>query len=175
MDDFDLDQAQNVHVMEDPAEMLNLENPPEIGLAESIGKDIYSAESSGTIPTAKQAENSNLNASAAAALENVALQEVQFIVPPAVPKIKPEEGRQPRLLKVALHPCGDKVRDRLRMQRVLGFLNSHPGRDRFALVCQENGSSVVVDFPNSSTGITEPLLAQLAMLVGQENISVSDY
>ena len=116
-----------------------------------------------------------MNASAATAVENVALQEVQFIVPPSAPRTNTEEKRQPRLLKVELHPCGDKVRDRLRMQRILGFLNSHPGSDRFALVCKENGSSVVVDFPNSSTGITGPLLAQLASMVGQENISVSDF
>ncbi len=176
MEDFDLDLTRDDDESgEDPAEKLNLENAPEIGLAEPVNTDINSAESPGTIPTVDQVGDSSLNASAAAAVENVVLQEVQFIVPPSAPRTNTEEKRLPRLLKVELHPCGDKVRDRLRMQRILGFLNSHPGRDRFALVCQENGSSVVVDFPNSSTGISEPLLAQLAGMVGQENISVSDF
>lgn len=176
MEDFDLDIVQNDDELgEEPAEMLNLENPLEIGLAETSHSHLYTAQSSGTFPTGYQADNASLNTFSETAVEKVTLQEVQFIVPPAVPKSKTQEEKKPRLLKLVLHPCGDKVRDRLRLQRILGILNSHPGKDRFALVCKENGSSVVVDFPNSSTGITEPLLAQLARMVGQENISVSDF
>jgi len=99
-----------------------------------------------------------------------------FILPPRGEKTagSPIDEESPQLLKIYVHASGEKTRDKLRLNRILGLLNACPGQDRFALVCVENGHSFVIDFPNNTTGINQHLLDQVKLIVGAENISVGN-
>jgi DNA polymerase III subunit alpha len=176
MEDFDLDQTlqDKVIVEEDPAEMLNLETLPEFSLAESVSGEFYPGTAPSPLGAVAGITSNNATIFSDTKPEDVVVKDIQFIMPTLPVRTKFEDERLPQLLKVVVQSCGDKERDKLRLHRIIGILNSHPGRDRFALLCFENGSNVVIDFPSSSTGITANLLAQLALMVGQENITVSE-
>ena len=76
-----------------------------------------------------------------------------------------------KTLIVRLKSCGAKSRDIRKIRQVYGVLTSVPGNDRFALVCQENGDSVRMDFPNDRTNICDSLKRELNGMVGEVNIS----
>lgn len=158
---------------EENEELTILEPLQDAGFAESEPDSFFAGDESQATDDISRKKVGKKESSAISATVNVAVQDVQFIVPPAINGINPIDAHPPKILKVTIQTCGDKERDNLRLRRILGILNSHPGKDRFALVCRENGSRMVIDFPNSSTGINEKLVTQLATMVGQENISVS--
>ncbi len=177
IEDIDLDDSPRDLDQEDPAEIINVEPIPEMAVSEGSGDGIYSS----TVVTAVMDVNRFTAPSSLAGtlfteteLESVVGGELQFIVPPAPVDIKKVVERLPQLLLVSVHSCGDKEHDKLRLRRIIGIFNSSPGQDRFALVCSENSSSVVIDFPSSTTGINERLLTQLKLMVGEENISISE-
>ncbi len=90
--------------------------------------------------------------------------------PPAAP---PKTGR-PRRIVVDLHATSDRLRDKLRIRRVHGALIAYPGNDLFALRIFEEKRSYLIEFPNSSTGINDELLARLHDIVGEENIHIEN-
>lgn len=77
-----------------------------------------------------------------------------------------------RILVVRLKSSGSKSRDIRKIRQVYGVLTSIPGNDRFAFICQENGDSVRMDFPNDRTHICESLTRELDGIVGKMNISI---
>jgi len=76
-----------------------------------------------------------------------------------------------KTLVVRLKSCGAKSRDIRKIRQIYGVLTSIPGNDRFAFVCQENGDSVRMDFPNDYTHICESLKRELDGMIGDVNIS----
>ena len=86
----------------------------------------------------------------------------------------PEVGNtgQVRMLTVVLRSSTDKTRDVLRLRRIHGIIMTYPGDDRFAIQVYEKGRGYLLEFPNSTTGITQELLDRLHGLVGVENIRV---
>jgi DNA polymerase-3 subunit alpha len=79
---------------------------------------------------------------------------------------------QVRMLTVVLRSSNDKTRDVLRLRRIHGIIMTYPGDDRFAVQVYENGRGYLLEFPNSTTGITQELLDRLHGMVGVENIRV---
>jgi DNA polymerase-3 subunit alpha len=79
---------------------------------------------------------------------------------------------QIRMLTVVLRSSNDKTRDVLRLRRIHGIIMTYPGDDRFAVQVYEKGRGYLLEFPNSTTGITQELLDRLHGLVGVENIRV---
>jgi len=87
----------------------------------------------------------------------------------------PEQHLSPRrLLKITLSSCGRKDEDRQRLRRLIEMLSSQPGPDHFTLICVENDHRYLLDFPNNSTKIDDRLLIQLGLIVGNENVVISD-
>jgi DNA polymerase-3 subunit alpha len=76
------------------------------------------------------------------------------------------------MLTVEFSASGNKEQDKRRLQRLLGFLHSCPGQDRFALLLEENGHRYILDFPNDTTGVCEELLRRLGEIVGSQNVFV---
>jgi DNA polymerase-3 subunit alpha len=76
------------------------------------------------------------------------------------------------MLTVVLRSSNDKTRDVLRLRRIHGIIMTYPGDDRFAIQVFEKGRGYLLEFPNSTTGITQELLDRLHGLVGVENIRV---
>jgi hypothetical protein len=72
-----------------------------------------------------------------------------------------------------LPSSGDRGRDQRRLQRLHGLLRSCPGRDRFALMIQESGHHYLVEFPNTTTGISTEMLRRVSDLIGEENVRVT--
>jgi DNA polymerase III subunit alpha len=79
---------------------------------------------------------------------------------------------QIRMLTVVLRSSNDKTRDVLRLRRIHGIIMTYPGDDRFAVQVYEKGRGYLLEFPNSTTGISQELLDRLHGLVGVENIRV---
>ena len=80
------------------------------------------------------------------------------------------ETGQVRMLTVVLRSSNDKTRDVLRLRRIHGIIMTYPGDDRFAVQVYEKGRGYLLEFPNSTTGITQELLDRLHGMVGVENI-----
>jgi DNA polymerase-3 subunit alpha len=177
IEDLDFDDSPHELDQENPAEILNLENLPEMGVTEAVAGGFYPSSAATAVVDVDVSEIQTSPAGTVfteAKLEGMLIRDLQFIMPPAPVEIKKKVERPPQLLKVSLHSCGDKERDKLRLRRIIGILNASPGQDRFALVCSENGRSVVIDFPSSTTGINDHLLTQLKLMVGEENISIGE-
>ncbi len=81
-----------------------------------------------------------------------------------------DENRKVLLLQLA--SCGSKERDIRRLKQLYGFLTSTPGNDHFAFICEENGQSVRLDFPNVNTYINDSLLSELKGIVGESNVMI---
>ena len=88
------------------------------------------------------------------------------------PLQEPGNTGQVRMLTVVLRSSPDKTRDVLRLRRIHGIIMTYPGDDRFAIQVYEKGRGYLLEFPNSTTGITQELLDRLHGLVGVENIRV---
>ena len=178
IEDIDFEDSPHDQEAENPAELLNLETLPELSVAESMAGGFnpssvdvavmdMDASTTQTLPNGTVFTETKI-------VEGMEIRDLQFIMPPLPEKAKQVIEQLPRLLKINILSCGDKGRDKLRLHRIIGMLNASPGQDRFALVCNENSGSVVIDFPSSTTGINERLLSQLILLVGEENISISE-
>ena len=176
IEDLDFDDSPRDLEQENPAEMLNLETLPEMGVAEPVAGGFYPSSAVTTVDLNVSAAQTTITGTifTEKKIEGMVIRDLQFIMPPAPAEIKKFVERSPQLLKVSIHSCGDKERDKLRLHRIIGIFNASPGQDRFALVCSENGNSVVIDFPSSTTGINEHLLSKLKLMVGEENISISE-
>ena len=77
-----------------------------------------------------------------------------------------------KILLLQLASCGSKNRDIRRLKQIYGFLTSTPGKDHFAFICEENGQSYRLEFPNDNTYINDSLLRELKGMIGDQNISV---
>lgn len=77
-----------------------------------------------------------------------------------------------KVLLLQLASCGSKERDIRRLKQIYGFLTSTPGKDHFAFICEENGQSYRLDFPNDNTYINDSLLRELKGMVGESNVMV---
>jgi DNA polymerase-3 subunit alpha len=99
-----------------------------------------------------------------------AKEELPITMPP--PITPPLEDPPKRMLTVEFSASGNKEQDKRRLQRLLGFLHSCPGQDRFALLLEENGHRYILDFPNDTTGVCEELLRRLGEIVGSQNVFV---
>lgn len=85
----------------------------------------------------------------------------------------PNPDQKPRCIFITLDSCGDKHQDVRRIRRIHGILISRPGRDKFAFRVKENGSLYEINFPNLTTGLTDPLINKLEGLMGAKNISIT--
>ena len=84
----------------------------------------------------------------------------------------PNPDLKPRRISITIDSCGDKQKDVRRLRRLHDILVSRPGHDRFAFLVRENNFLVEIDFPNATTGLTEPLIHKLEILMGGHNIHI---
>lgn len=98
----------------------------------------------------------------------------EYYVLKAPPKAErlPGPDQQPRCIFITLDSCGNKNKDVLRIRRLHDILISRPGRDKFAFRVRENGWLYEIDFPNTTTGLTETLISKLEGLMGVNNIDI---
>ena len=85
----------------------------------------------------------------------------------------PHQDQNPRCVYITIDSCGDKCQDVLRLRRIHDILVSRPGQDQFAFRVRENGFWYEIDFPNATTGLTEPLVNKLKGLMGPNNIQIA--
>lgn len=92
----------------------------------------------------------------------------------SLPKAEPlpNPDLQPRRISITIDSCGDKNKDVRRLRRLHDILVSRPGHDRFAFLVRENKYLYEIDFPNATTGLTEPLIQKLEGLMGDSNIDI---
>jgi DNA polymerase-3 subunit alpha len=84
----------------------------------------------------------------------------------------PQPDQKPRCITISLTSTGNKNQDVLRLKRLHDILVSRPGRDKFAFRVRENGYLFEINFPNSTTGLTEPLVNKLENILGSNNIEI---
>jgi DNA polymerase-3 subunit alpha len=96
-----------------------------------------------------------------------------FTPPLSKPEPLPHPDQTPRCIFITLNSCGDKCKDVRRLRRIHDILVSRPGRDQFAFRVHENGWWYEINFPNVTTGLTEPLIQKLEGLMGANNIQIS--
>jgi hypothetical protein len=84
----------------------------------------------------------------------------------------PQPDQKPRCITITLTSTGNKNQDVLRLKRLHDILVSRPGRDKFAFRVRENGFLFEINFPNFTTGLTEPLINKLENLLGSSNIEI---
>jgi DNA polymerase-3 subunit alpha len=89
------------------------------------------------------------------------------------PEPLPKPDQKPRCITITVDSCGNKEQDVLRLRRIHDILISRPGRDKFAFRVCENGFTFEIDFPNLTTGLTEPLVHQLEGMMGSNNIIIA--
>ncbi|HCU58012.1 MAG TPA: hypothetical protein DF984_07325 [Anaerolineaceae bacterium] len=85
----------------------------------------------------------------------------------------PSSDQKPRCITITIESCGNKDQDVRRIKRLHDILISRPGRDKFAFQVCENGWRYQIDFPNVTTGLTDPLVSQLMNLIGSQNIDIA--
>lgn len=83
-----------------------------------------------------------------------------------------EQKENNKIVLLQLASCGSKERDIRRLRQIYGFLTSTPGKDHFAFVCEEDGQSYRLEFPNDNTYINDSLLKELKGMVGESNVMV---
>ncbi len=88
------------------------------------------------------------------------------------PEALPKPNQQPRCITITIHSCGDKGQDVNRLRRIHDILISRPGRDTFAFRVREKGYLFEINFPNVTTGLTEPLIRLLEGMMGPNNIDI---
>ena len=89
------------------------------------------------------------------------------------PEALPKPNQQPRRITITIQSCGQKNQDVNRLRRIHDILISRPGRDTFAFQVCENGYLFEINFPNMTTGLTEPLIHQLEGMMGPNNIDIA--
>ena len=107
--------------------------------------------------------------------ENLPPTQRYHILKASLPKADPlpSPDLKPRCIYLTIDSCGDKHHDVHRLRRIHDILISRPGRDHFAFRVWENGCLFEIDFPNVTTGLTEPLIQKLEGLLGSNNINIS--
>lgn len=88
------------------------------------------------------------------------------------PEPLPGSDQKPRCITITIESCGNKDQDIRRIKRLHDILISRPGRDKFAFQVRENGWLYQIDFPNFTTGLTDPLVSKLTSLMGSQNIQI---
>ncbi len=78
-------------------------------------------------------------------------------------ELEPEKWMDIRFI-----PSGESAKDRRRLEKLLGVLNSYPGRDHFVIVTEIGGEDYEMSFPNISTEICDKLLTALRNMQGIE-------
>jgi len=91
----------------------------------------------------------------------------------AKPEPLPHQDQKPRCIFITLDSCGDKFKDVRRLRLIHDILVSRPGRDQFAFRVNENGWWYEINFPNITTGLTEPLISKLEGMMGANNIQIT--
>lgn len=93
----------------------------------------------------------------------------------SLPKAEPLPNldQKPRRISITIDSCGDKHKDVRRLRRLHDILVSRPGHDRFAFLVREKNVLFEIDFPNATTGLTEPLIHKLEGLMGGNNIDIA--
>ncbi|MEJ2012055.1 MAG: DNA polymerase III subunit alpha [Anaerolineales bacterium] len=79
---------------------------------------------------------------------------------------------EPRMITIMINSTGDPQRDARRLRRVHGLLSSYPGDDHFAFLLFEASRRYHMDFPQSTTGYSPELHAQLIELLGERAIRI---
>jgi DNA polymerase-3 subunit alpha len=79
---------------------------------------------------------------------------------------------EPRMITIMINSTGDPQRDARRLRRVHGLLSSYPGEDHFAFLLFEASRRYHMDFPQSTTGYSPELHAQLIELLGERAIRI---
>jgi DNA polymerase III subunit alpha len=96
-----------------------------------------------------------------------------FTAPLPKPEPLPNPDQKPRCIFITIDSCGDKGQDVRRLRRIHDILVSRPGRDQFAFRVREKGYWYEIDFPNVTTGLTDPLIHKLEGLMGTKNIDIA--
>jgi len=96
-----------------------------------------------------------------------------FKAPIARPEPLPHPDQKPRCIFITLNSCGDKHKDVRRLRLIHDILVSRPGHDQFAFWVKENGCRYEINFPNVTTGLTEPLIQKLEGMMGVNNIQIT--
>ncbi|NWG18371.1 MAG: DNA polymerase III subunit alpha [Chloroflexi bacterium] len=107
--------------------------------------------------------------------------EPQFAPPPPdpawnddLPDFLPEKPAPPaqRWVMVYFQRSGDADKDRRKLRRLHGLLLQYPGQDRFSIVVEGRGQAFTMEFPNHTTDYCDDLVAELASVVGENNIEL---
>ena len=88
------------------------------------------------------------------------------------PESLPKPNQKPRCITITIKSCGDKGQDVNRLRRIHDILISRPGQDSFAFRVCEKGYLFEINFPNVTTGLTEPLIRLLEGMMGANNIEI---
>jgi DNA polymerase III subunit alpha len=117
----------------------------------------------------------NLNAKETQVKEVAPPPNAYHILRSSMPKAEPLPNmeQKPRRISITINSCGDKGKDVRRIRRLHDILVSRPGHDRFAFLVHENNVRFEIDFPNATTGLTEPLIHKLEGLIGNHNIDIA--
>jgi len=94
------------------------------------------------------------------------------VLKPILPPMRPGGSEDIQMITIILRPRHDKTRDKLLLRRIFGMLICRPGVDRFAFQIFEHGKGHLLEFPNLTTGICKDLIAQIAELVGTDNVRI---
>lgn len=181
MDDNFLDQAQN-HIPGDDLVNSSIDDEPQVettGVSTPHNGDPISSvieETNGLNNDATPIEvNLNQKANKKSTLKEQSGQPPYHVFKPSIlkPDPLPRTEQKPRCIYIKMSSCGDKEKDSQRMERIYGILLSRPGRDRFAFHIKENDAWFEIDFPNCTTGLTEPLINKLKGLIGEQNIDIN--
>ncbi|MBL8155113.1 MAG: DNA polymerase III subunit alpha [Anaerolineae bacterium] len=80
-----------------------------------------------------------------------------------------------RWMMIYFRRSDDPEKDRRRLRRLHGLLQTYPGRDRFSIVVEGGDSDYKMEFPNDTTDCCDALIADLVSIVGERhNIEVFD-
>ena len=69
--------------------------------------------------------------------------------------------RPEKWIDIRFMPTGESLKDRLRLEKLLGVLRSYPGRDHFLIVTEIGGEDYELSFPNITTNVGVKLLKLL--------------
>ena len=88
------------------------------------------------------------------------------------PESLPKPNQQPRCITITILSCGEKNQDVNRIRRLHDILISRPGQDTFIFHIREKDRIFEIEFPNVTTGLTEPLIRLLEGMMGPNNIDI---
>jgi DNA polymerase-3 subunit alpha len=158
---------------EDPENITLVESQPEDDPVPPINDDQAPDDGKGHEPSETRDLSEQRPGFSAPKRQN--LRGAYHLYSPSLAKAEPlpHPDQKPRCIYITLNSCGDKNTDVRRLRLLHDILVSRPGRDTFAFRVCKNGCKYEIDFPNVTTGLTEPLIQKLEGLMGANNIQIT--